>query len=394
VPIVLDRSVSRLTIIVYFIQGALGIVAIALPLYLKDLGFSISQIAYLTSLSSIPWFFKIIYGAISDSIPLWGLRRKPYLCICSLLSTVGWLFLALEPKSFPVILSLLFSINIGFAATDVITDGLIVEKSDKDTVRKYQSLAWGFRSLGAVCSGLLGGYLATRFSYNWVFVFTAILPLMTLIYSFSVNEDKAHTKNEVIWEPMWKSLCFLVKKEYILFSLLLIVLTMTSAFGTPYFFHLKDNIGLSKNILGLISSITWIGAIIGTFIFGKFLSRVPLIKIMLIGVVLNVAGTFSCFLVFNALSAGIIFFINGILSYIILLPILATAAKMSHDTGVEGCLFAVIMSIHNLGSILGGLIGGLLFPLIGLNMLITLSALFGLLAFPLLLKFKTIINLE
>ncbi len=381
----LDRSVAQLASIVYFIQGALGIVAIALPLYLKQVGFSISEIAYITSVGSFPWFFKIIYGALSDSVPFLGYRRKTYIFISSLFSLIGWVFLSLGPQSYMLILGALLIVNIGFAATDVITDGLIVEKSDKNTVSKYQSLSWGFRSLGAVLSGVVGGYLAYQFSYRYVFLFASILPLVTLIYSFFVHEEKVTVREGIIWEPIWRSLLFFKTKPFLLFSLLLIILACTACFSTPYFFYLKETVQLTEQQLGLLSSVTWVGAILGAFIFGKFLSVINLGRVIFAGIILNLIGILSCFLVKDFVSAMVIFSINGVLGYLILLPLLSFAAKLSHATTVEGCLFAVLMSVHNFGTLFSSMLGGYLFQWTGLNNLILLSALLGIIAIPVLM---------
>ena len=52
--------------------------------------------------------------------------------------------------------------NLGLAATDVITDGLVVEYSRKGTAQTYQGIAWGARSVGSILSGYLGGILAAK----------------------------------------------------------------------------------------------------------------------------------------------------------------------------------------------------------------------------------------
>lgn len=387
---VLDPTVARLASLVYFIQGALGITGIALPLYLKDLGLTIPQIAYLSALSAIPWFFKIVYGALSDSVPIWGFRRKPYIFLSSLLAMSGWLALSFKPQGFGLLLAILFVVNIGFAATDVITDGLIVEKSNKETVAKYQSLAWGFRSLGAVLSGITGGYLASVLPYHWVFALASVLPLITLIFSLFVHEEKPSEKEGVIWEPIWRSLKLLVSPQTLMFALVLMIVAFSGTFSTPYFFYLKENVGLSAKSLGILSSLNWTGAIVGAYIYGKFLSKVNLVHMLIVGVVINLFNTLSCLWVFNLTSAVILFSLGGVLSYITLLPLLSGSAKLSHGTGVEGCLFAVLMSIHNLGVVSSGMAGGALFTVTGLSVLIIGTGIFGLLAIPLILKLKSL----
>lgn len=43
------------------------------------------QVAVLTGLSGIPWMIKPVYGFISDSVPLFGYRRRSYLVLCGLM---------------------------------------------------------------------------------------------------------------------------------------------------------------------------------------------------------------------------------------------------------------------------------------------------------------------
>ncbi|MBI4397913.1 MAG: MFS transporter [Candidatus Omnitrophica bacterium] len=387
----LEKSSARLAALVYFVQGALGITGIALPLYLKNIGFSVSDVTYLMSLGSFPWFLKILYGAISDSVPILGMRRKPYIFLSSLISAVGWLVFSTKPTGFWGIVAVLAVINTGFAATDVITDGLIVERSTKETAGKYQSLAWGFRSLGAILSGALGGYLARAFPYHQVFAMAAVLPMATMIACFFVREHKTSFNEFPVWEPIWKSIKLLFTPAMSVFSLILIVGSLSASFNTPFFFHLKETMQIKEEILGMLMSLSWMGAIIGALIFGKFLSRFNIYKLMIAGVVINVFNVIACLLVQDVRSAVFVFLMSGILAYITFLPFLTMCAKLTHGTGVEGCLFAVFMSIHNLGTITSGLVGGKIFPLIGLQSLIVGTGILGFLAIPLILKLKKIV---
>ena len=95
--ILVHRDVVRLISVVYFLQGATGIAAVALPLYLRGSGMSIKEIAYYNSVVAIPWFFKIIYGVVSDAFPIGGFRRKPYIMICAALASLGWFLMAVFP---------------------------------------------------------------------------------------------------------------------------------------------------------------------------------------------------------------------------------------------------------------------------------------------------------
>jgi hypothetical protein len=71
---------------VYFVQGILGLSRLALSFFYKDdLHLDPAQAGVLMGIGIIPWMIKPIYGFISDSIPLFGYRRRSYLFVCGLL---------------------------------------------------------------------------------------------------------------------------------------------------------------------------------------------------------------------------------------------------------------------------------------------------------------------
>ena len=45
------------------------------------------QVAFLTSFAAFPWVVKPLYGFLSDTVPIFGYRRRSYLIICGLLGT-------------------------------------------------------------------------------------------------------------------------------------------------------------------------------------------------------------------------------------------------------------------------------------------------------------------
>lgn len=42
------------------------------------------QVAVLVGLAGLPWVVKPLYGFLSDSVPLFGYRRRSYLILCGL----------------------------------------------------------------------------------------------------------------------------------------------------------------------------------------------------------------------------------------------------------------------------------------------------------------------
>ena len=67
---------------VYFVQGILGLARLAVSFFLKDdLGLTPTEVGVLTGISSIPWIIKPVFGFLSDGVPIFGYRRRPYLIL-------------------------------------------------------------------------------------------------------------------------------------------------------------------------------------------------------------------------------------------------------------------------------------------------------------------------
>lgn len=66
--------------LVYLVQGLLGLSRLAVFTFFKDdLGLSPATVGILTGLGAAPWVIKPLYGFLSDSVPLFGYRRRSYL---------------------------------------------------------------------------------------------------------------------------------------------------------------------------------------------------------------------------------------------------------------------------------------------------------------------------
>ncbi|MBI4394793.1 MAG: MFS transporter [Candidatus Omnitrophica bacterium] len=384
--------VAWLAGLVYFVQGALGIAGIALPLYLRAQGFSVTKIVFISSVSSIPWFFKIIYGAISDAIPIWHLRRKPYLIIFSLLSSIGWVLLGiLPPEQYLLIFSMMMA-NLGLAATDVITDGLIVEYSRKGTAQAYQSIAWGARSLGAVLSGFIGGILAAHKTPQSVFLITALLPLISFSAALFLREKPRRLKIKFgnVLAPILESIGRILHGELKWFLLLLLIVSNSVAVGTPLFFYMREILVFDEIALGVLGSITWVGATVGCLIFLNLFKRTSLRTSLIWAIGLGFMNILLALAIQNYPSAFAVSLLSGILGYLILLPLFSSAARLAHGSGVEGSLFAILMSVFNLGQAVASFWGGALYEWIGLKPLIVLTAFLVLPAFLVIPRLKSL----
>lgn len=387
VKLALSNKDYRLFAMVYFVQGILGLSGLAFTLFLDGvMKLSVAQITTLGSITTIPWVIKPIYGMISDSYPLFkGLRRKPYIVICCFLASSGWFVLirgAFEHSYSMIFIGMIME-AVGVAMTDVVIDGLAVQKSPtEDEAKNIQTVCWGSRTVGALIAGFTGGWLLEHCigwpcydQYINVFFITMFLPLIPLSVAFFVKEEHVKSEDKVGMGQSFKTLGYAIatEKRLLLAALFIFLWNMTPSFGTPYLLFMKKQLGFTETFIGTLSTVSSIGSLLGAMVYGLYLKSTTLKKILNWTIWIGAASTFLIFLVLNQMSAVIVWLVSGIIGYVAFIPTMALATRAT-PKGAEASVYALLMSIANFGGMVSMFTGGQLYELIGLKALIILSA--------------------
>ncbi|KNA24269.1 hypothetical protein SOVF_017420, partial [Spinacia oleracea] len=196
-----DMSPDTIAVaMVYFVQGVLGLSRLAVSFYLKDeLHLDPAETAVISGFSSFPWLVKPLYGFISDSIPLFGYRRRSYLVLSGLLGAFSWTLMAtiVDSKYNAAFCILLGSLSVAFS--DVVVDSMVVERARGESQSisgSLQSLCWGSSAFGGIVSAYFSGSLVDAYGVRFVFGVTALLPLITSAVAVLVNEQR-------VLGPVW-----------------------------------------------------------------------------------------------------------------------------------------------------------------------------------------------
>jgi hypothetical protein len=177
----------------FFIGVALQLLRTPLIVYfIVDKDASAAEVNVLFTVMAVPWCFKMIYGFLSDCLPISGLRRKPYFM-------TGWLifilsnFILMIPAapSIGMCISMVFVQTAGYMLADVMTDALIVERSRFETQEQrgtMQSKGYIVRFAGSTIGAILGAVLYNR-DAGWdfylpirmIFFLNGVLPVVFLL---------------------------------------------------------------------------------------------------------------------------------------------------------------------------------------------------------------------
>jgi len=402
--------------IVYFVQGVLGLARLAVSFYLKgDLHLNPAETAVISGVSALPWLIKPLYGFISDSIPLFGYRRRSYLFLSGLLGALSWGLMAtmVDSKYDAAICILLGSLSVAFS--DVVVDSMVVERArgeSQSTSGSLQSLCWGSSAFGGIVSSYFSGSLVDAYGVRFVFAVTAFLPLMTSAVAVLVKEQSSYTMgpnlsllNSSFYANSKKNIINLwdaVKQPNIFLPTLFIFLWQATPHSdSAMFFYTTNKLGFTPEFLGRVKLVTSMASLAGVGLYNGFLKSVPLRKIFLLTTIFgSVLGMTQVILVTGlnrqmgisdewfAIGDSLILTVLGQASF---MPVLVLAAKLCPQ-GMEATLFATLMSVSNAGSVSGGLLGAGLTQIFGvtkdnfdhLSLLIIVCNLSSLLPLPLL----------
>jgi len=216
-------------LMVYFAYGALGIITIAESFWIKSaLSLTAAELASLSVWLTLPWTVKMVFGELVDAVPILGSQRRAYVLIGGSLVAVGlvalagaaggWLTFAAPGDLYR--LGSFLSV-VGVVLQDVAADAMsteVVERENPDGTPRdtayvnrdlgmVQVLGRLALSLGLVVVAGLGGWLASVFSYETVFLCGLAIPLISVSGALMI-EIRAVESRPVDWRILGGGLAF------------------------------------------------------------------------------------------------------------------------------------------------------------------------------------------
>lgn len=352
----------------YCVQGFKSFSSLAVNYLFKDiLQLEPSEAQALTTTMYIPWGIKPVYGIVSDSLPFFGYHRKSYLLLFGIVGLLSFLALSMNALTNTAASATFFLLctNLATAFNDVVIDAKVVEMArldPKNGANDLQTLSWSMMSLGGILGSFLGGPMTDVGGPRMVFFIASIGPVAIILLSFSVRDKKVTRKNRA-------SCCSTAKKQTALLarslktpivwkSALWIFLSgaTSPAFGQISFYYSTEVLMFTPEFLGTIGAFGYIFLMVGTVIYNTYFKSANF-KTILFYAQLALAGIslLDILLVTRAnLAIGIpdkVFvmgdeIISDVVGRMKTMPMLVLAAKICGE-GVEGTLFALIMSISN-----------------------------------------------
>ena len=359
-----------------------GLFGLPLTIYLKDsLRLSPAQLASFSSFIFIPWLIRPLYGMIGDAVSLFGYQFKSYFFICYAIVFAVLLGLSsFHLYTISLLAIALFLVSLSIAFSDVLTDKIMVVQGKLlGNTARLQAAQWTALGFGKGLLYYISGWLAQKSNLSVAFLLTTIVPLIGLVATFLLLADEKKQQQTVSFKSSFKSFWLAVKSQRLLAVMGFIAcleFTLVPPLVNYLIYYYKDSLNFDSQFIGTLGTFEAFANGLGALVFGIFAFRISRQLLLNLAIGLTAVSTLGLLFIQNMQSAILVSVFYGFFAMIAMLGVLEIAARAC-PVGVEGSVYALLMSVYNLvkqpGPILGGYLYGWGVPV---SILVIISATF------------------
>jgi BT1 family len=353
----------------YLMVGLLqGLSGPLINVYPIDLGATEAQQTTVSTIRSLPASFKLLFGFMSDNLPIRGYRRKSYMLIgwmiasTSLLALLFFTDLSMSqhdgpPPNAPTIPALSLSLlgfGTGFWLADVMGDSIVAEKAKLELVKGHiQSTCYACRFFGLMMAAPLSTILYSTVGPAYVIGLLTLLPLTVLPSIYWLREEKniqvKSTADQC--QEIYKTVCSRAVWQPMGFVYLYNLLQVGNSAWKEY---LKTVLGFTSSQLNIILIVAYVLLYLGVLAYKYCFIHWSWRSVYIFTTLIN--GFFSALqvLLIQGITFGMSNFVfalgdDAFSEFLGGIQFLPTTIMMVHlcPTGSEGASYAMFTTVSN-----------------------------------------------
>jgi MFS family permease len=369
----IDRTaVKRLLLffaVVYVVEGIGqlgGLMAQPLSFYLKEAhGWTAVQVTAYLALFNFAWIIKPVYGVFSDFVPIFGYRRKTYLIGANIVAVAAYLWVTQIDTPGALVWALQLTAY-AMAISSTVCGAVLVENGQRlGESGHFVNQQWLWFNAAIMASAIVGGQLVQRLSpvgaLHSAAAVAAIAPAAVLLGTlFLVPEERTQLDARTLRGTIRGLGAAFRKRELWIVGLFLFLYYFSPGFATPLYYAMTDTFKFEQGFIGILGSITSAGWIVGALLYPKLFENMSSRRLLNLSIALGTITTTAYLLLANETSAAILSFCSGFSAMLATVATVTLAADYC-PRQTEGFSFAVMMSLINLATGSGDIVGSLLF---------------------------------
>jgi len=235
------------------ISLGLSVTGLLLPLYMNHAGIDETQIGNIFFFGTILSAFLLVLFFLHSDVS----GRKLSLLVFALLGTLASALAAFSPPIFFVFLLIALFLRAEGRAVWVLTKIFAIENYEHS-----KGLSYGFfaatLTLGGIVGTVASGYLADSVGFQQTFFFAALISVLSFIPIFFIKEHKIKLQKFSFRPKFTKTFTALTLHRF------LASLGSAIPFIFAYVIFMNTRLHFSYSVIGLISALSGIGAILGS----------------------------------------------------------------------------------------------------------------------------------
>jgi MFS family permease len=363
----LARTLVLVFACLYFVQGVAdpitGLVSQPVRSLLRSWGNNAEEIAVFMFVVAMPWNFKLVFGLLTDFVPIRGLRRKSYFICTSVITLLGMAVAATIPLSegaTSLLFVLLILPSIGIAFTDVVTDAYMVDTGQPlGLTGRLQSSQWIAIYVAGLLTGVAGGFLSQHGFQRAGFAICAGLSLLTLY--IAVYHVKENVHHEIRPDRLKRTLATLrsavTNRTVLVIASFLFLINFNPFSADVLYVHMTGSLEFSEQFVGTTYTLNSVGSILAGILYGIYAPRIHVrylvhgsIACMVLASLVYLGMSSTTQAVFVSVAFGFMYMITNLTQ-------LDLAARFC-PPAVAGTVFALLMSLCNLAVSSASVVGG------------------------------------
>jgi MFS family permease len=368
-----DRAaVKRLLLffaVVYVVEGLGqigGLIAQPLSFYLKEAhGWTAVQVTAYLAVFNFAWIIKPAYGVFSDLVPIFGYRRKTYLIGANVVAVAAYLWTTQISAPGELVWALQLTAY-AMAISSTVCGAVLVENGQRlGESGHFVNQQWLWFNAAAMAAAIIGGQLVQRLSplgaLHTAAAIVAVAPAAVLLGTLLlVPEERTHLDVATLRGTLGGLGKAFRKRELWIVGLFLFLYYFSPGFATPLYYAMTDSYKFEQGFIGILGSITSAGWIVGALLYPKLFETMSSRRLLNLSIALGTVTTAAYLLLFNEASAALLSFCSGFSAMLATVATVTLAADYC-PRQTEGFSFAVMMSLINLATASGDIVGSLLF---------------------------------
>eukprot|EP01016_Furgasonia_blochmanni_P007870 TRINITY_DN13159_c0_g1_i1.p1 TRINITY_DN13159_c0_g1~~TRINITY_DN13159_c0_g1_i1.p1 ORF type:complete len:452 (-),score=20.56 TRINITY_DN13159_c0_g1_i1:61-1356(-) len=356
-----------------------------------------STLTFLTSLTRIPMVSKTIIGVISDTLPIMGLRRKPYLILFSLINSLCWMIMGFIDLPLYFLLFLVLMNRVCFAVYTVIGEAIMIEnaqtatinldvKEKNHTASLLLTIFFGADGIGLIISQYFGGRMVQWFDKSVTFMVSSTFSLSVLSLTILFNERRygETIHHEANAQSRWLQQCeklksawsFTCNKEILGPLVCVYLLQAIPSMDDALNYFYSNKLRFPPEVMGSLNFYGAIASAAAPFVFNRWFRNTPFKTLFICSNAL--VGVSSMTLLLLLTRANLILgipdkmftfsdsFVMKAVAGFAMTPVLVLLFRMC-PKNMEGTMMSLFTSVIWLGFITSGQLGSLITTLFGIT---------------------------